>query len=80
MKSRYMYVQDGAVIIDSFMSLKDMPESIFDEIILIIDKFKSDVASIEDISFAKNKNIFMSTPCYKSKIQFLDLVGLQKYK
>ncbi|AHH12043.1 Crossover junction endodeoxyribonuclease ruvC [Borrelia hermsii YBT] len=57
------------------MSLKDRSELISDEIVLIIDKFKPDVASIEDISFAKNKNIFMNIIHYKSRIQFLDLVG-----
>ncbi|UEQ06692.1 hypothetical protein LEQ40_00120 [Borrelia hermsii] len=75
-----MYVQDGTVIIDPFMFLRDRSELISDEIVLIIDKFKPDVAGIEDISFAKNKNIFMNILYCKSRIQFLDLVGLKKYK
>ncbi|ATQ15149.1 crossover junction endodeoxyribonuclease RuvC [Borrelia miyamotoi] len=53
--SRYMYVQDGTIVTDSCISLKDRLKLIFDDLVLIIDKFKPNVASIEDIYFAKNK-------------------------
>ncbi|UPA11737.1 crossover junction endodeoxyribonuclease RuvC [Borrelia venezuelensis] len=58
--SKYMYVQDGTVITHPFMSLKDRLKLISDEIILIIDNFKPDVASIENIYFAKNKKTAIS--------------------
>ncbi|QTL83195.1 crossover junction endodeoxyribonuclease RuvC [Borrelia miyamotoi] len=53
--SRYMYVKDGTIVTDSCVSLKDRLKLISDDLVLIIDKFKPNVASIEDIYFAKNK-------------------------
>ncbi|APR64542.1 crossover junction endodeoxyribonuclease RuvC [Borrelia anserina] len=53
--SNYMYVKDGTIITKSSMSLKDRLKLISNEIALIIDRFKPDVASIEDIYLAKNK-------------------------
>ncbi|BDU63287.1 crossover junction endodeoxyribonuclease RuvC [Candidatus Borrelia fainii] len=58
--SRCMYVQDRTVITPPFMSLKDRLKLISDEIILIIDNFKPDIASIENIYFAKNKKAAIS--------------------
>ncbi|AYE35927.1 crossover junction endodeoxyribonuclease RuvC [Borrelia turcica IST7] len=53
--SRYVYVLDGTIITNSSMSLKDRIKLISEELVLIIDKFNPDVASVEDIYFAKNK-------------------------
>ncbi|AWG42430.1 crossover junction endodeoxyribonuclease RuvC [Candidatus Borreliella tachyglossi] len=53
--SRHMYVQDGTVITRSSMPLKDRIKLISDELGMVIDRFRPNVASIEDIYFAKNK-------------------------
>ncbi|UGQ16857.1 crossover junction endodeoxyribonuclease RuvC [Borrelia sp. RT1S] len=57
--SRYVYIQDGTIVTSSFMSLKDRIKLIFTELDLVIDKFSPDVASVEDIYFAKNKKTAM---------------------
>ncbi|UGQ15745.1 crossover junction endodeoxyribonuclease RuvC [Borrelia sp. RT5S] len=58
--SRYVYIQDGTIVTSSFMSLKDRIKLIFTELDLVIDKFSPDVASVEDIYFAKNKKTAMA--------------------
>ncbi|BCR21472.1 crossover junction endodeoxyribonuclease RuvC [Borrelia sp. HM] len=58
--SRYIYVQDGTIITDPRVSLKDRLNIIHDNLVLIIDKFKPNVASIEGIYFSKNKKTAIS--------------------
>ncbi|UER67248.1 crossover junction endodeoxyribonuclease RuvC [Borrelia sp. BU AG58] len=53
--SRYVYVQDGTIVTSSYMSLKDRIKLISAELVLVIDKFSPDAASVEDIYFSKNK-------------------------
>ncbi|WKC57623.1 crossover junction endodeoxyribonuclease RuvC [Borrelia sp. P9F1] len=57
--SRYVYVKDGTIVTSSSMSLKDRIKLISAELDLVIDKFRPDVASVEDIYFAKNKKTAM---------------------